>query len=871
MIAFLNKVKNKIFTYGERIGVYCRECYGDRVAFEDVKDMSMRKMRPYSRWAAKRFDSAWFMICGAMKRREGMTSGLYLAFDGDALIYDASGKLVGTLNNRKNRADSLSSTRGNKFFPLDISEGEAFKFYIEVVNNAPKRPRSFPAFFFRAVFAYRRDDVMGLYYDALYRYLTARDKKEVSDIIFGIKDYGKEEIQRARNAFAELNGENNDRKTFLTNNISYGHLRPLGGYSREMTHEMKKALCYVSDGVKYLTSSVYDIVSIKDKALRDDIRRAVLSSQIVVSANLTDLDTSVVSGEFIARGLKLGQNLCERLYGFRSNIATFNGYTLPKNLPDLLCDAGINKLYTKYRYGKFRGIHTEVDILDNELEGMLTGEFSAEMIKRGLAGTPEYEIYSGEIVRDDTQGAYTTMARLKVYNRQIEQSLHDLEFLATCRYLTGHEYPHSEIDELYMTALKYASYNALGGNNIKEVNDALRVGYNVLGERIKAAREKLASDNVSKAKRVVNPSPFARSEWFKIGSNWRKCDVEPYSVKTVGKPVEPDESKLSYTDKSIENDVIRVTFNKNGEIVSLFNKKTNEEHIGGASARIYMYNDPKLKDNAINISDNYYKGIKATLKLRKHKVFKEGAMIVWQNVLRFRRNSILMNVVLLEGSDSVRIDAKVKWEDTNTMLRIEFTPKSDIDKVASDIPFGTMEREPNSKRGGHGEFAANKWVLAGGLGIAADSKYGYRVSDKTISVALLRSTRSPDPTSDIGTHYFTLGVLGGADVNAMTRLGYGLVSPLRICDDIASFEILVSSDKDNVVIETVKKADRDDSIVVRLYENCGKETDVHINTAFSYDHIVASNIMEDELERIENIRVRAGEVKTVIFKNAKLV
>ena len=160
MIAFLNKVKNKIFTYGERIDVYCRECYGDRVAFEDVKDMSMRKMRPYSRWAAKRFDSAWFMICGAMKRREGMTSGLYLAFDGDALIYDASGKLVGTLNNRKNRADSLSSTRGNKFFPLDISEGEAFKFYIEVVNNAPKRPRSFPAFFFRAVFAYRRDDVM---------------------------------------------------------------------------------------------------------------------------------------------------------------------------------------------------------------------------------------------------------------------------------------------------------------------------------------------------------------------------------------------------------------------------------------------------------------------------------------------------------------------------------------------------------------------------------------------------------------------------------------------------------------------------------------------------------------------------------------
>lgn len=871
MVLFLKNVKNRIFTYGEKIdGVFCHECYGERVPFDEILDMSMRKIRPFSRWASKRFDSAWFMIQGAMKRVDGMTSGIYLALDGDALIYDKDGKLIGTLNNKKNRGDILSSTRGNKFFPLEYADGEPFNLYVEVVNNAPKRPRSFPAYFIDAKFAYRREDIFGLYYDLIYYYLTTRNKKTILDILKKIKEYSAEEVEEARRVLSSLFPKFNGEEIFLTNDISYGHLRPISGYSREMTHELKKALSYISSDVKYLTSSVYDLVSIRDKNLRADIKDAVRDSKIMVSANLTDFDTSVTSGETIARGLKLGQDLCKRLYGERSSVATFGSYTLPRNLPDLLQSADINKLYTRYRYDKFQGNYTDVDMFDRELYGMPNGEFSSEMIKRGLNCKADYKIYSGEIVAEDSEGAYTCMSRLKVYNRQIEQALHNLEFIATYRYLLGYDYPRREIDELYMTMLKYASYNALSGNNIKEVNDALRLGYNKLGEEIKTLREKLVKGIASEKRGVINASPFTRNEWFKIGGSWYRCNAAPYSIESVKNAKQPDESKLSYTNDSIENDVIRIRFNRQGEIISLINKRTNVEYIGGPSARVYMYNDPKLKDNAINISDNYHKGIKATLKLRKHKVFKEGAMIVWQNVLRFRRNSVLMNVVLIEGSDKVRIDAKVKWEDTNTMLRIEFVSKSNIDKVISDIPFGTIVRKANSKRGGHGEFVANKWVLAGDIGVATDSKYGYRVSDKAVSVALLRSTRSPDPTSDIGTHYFTVGLLGGADINAMTKLGYELVSPIQLSDNVMSLDSLICSDRDNVVIETVKKADNDNSVVVRLYESNGIETDVNITTAFDYDCIIESNIMEDEFDCIDAVKLRPNEMKTLIFKNVRL-
>lgn len=77
---------------------------------------------------------------------------------------------------------------------------------------------------------------------------------------------------------------------------------------------------------------------------------------------------------------------------------------------------------------------------------------------------------------------------------------------------------------------------------------------------------------------------------------------------------------------------------------------------------------------------------------------------------------------------------------------------------------------------------------------------------------------------------------------------------------------------DNVVIETIKKAEDSGDIVVRMYEAENKKTDCLLSTGFDMTACVETDLMEKperELPLSENtvaLSFRPFEIKTVILK-----
>ena len=103
---------------------------------------------------------------------------------------------------------------------------------------------------------------------------------------------------------------------------------------------------------------------------------------------------------------------------------------------------------------------------------------------------------------------------------------------------------------------------------------------------------------------------------------------------------------------------------------------------------------------------------------------------------------------------------------------------------------------------------------------------------------MFKCATAPDPQADKGEHFFTYSLFphaGNFRENGTVQLAYELNCPLK------AFEIgkqdgklpeeysFISCNADNFIVETVKKAEADDALVVRGYESYNKRTNVKLD------------------------------------------
>jgi alpha-mannosidase len=124
-------------------------------------------------------------------------------------------------------------------------------------------------------------------------------------------------------------------------------------------------------------------------------------------------------------------------------------------------------------------------------------------------------------------------------------------------------------------------------------------------------------------------------------------------------------------------------------------------------------------------------------------------------------------------------------------------------------------------------------------------------------ITLLRSTTMPDPLADTGQHQlkYSLYPHTGPWNEDTQREAYLLNDPIIVyrqnAEDrnsvklISTLNSLISTNSPNVILETVKRAEDEDGIIVRLYESQRQRGPVQVRAGFGLAAAWTTNLLEE--------------------------
>lgn len=202
-----------------------------------------------------------------------------------------------------------------------------------------------------------------------------------------------------------------------------------------------------------------------------------------------------------------------------------------------------------------------------------------------------------------------------------------------------------------------------------------------------------------------------------------------------------------------------------------------------------------------------------------------------------------------EDSPRVAIDFSCAWlpdfstySDGCPNLRMPFAFNMEKVRASYEIPFGSIERNLKNDE----EVPALQWARLDGrsrgvpLGclLVNDCKHGHALDGNVLRISLIRGSKDPDPVPEVGEHTARLALYpfsGSLGAAASSRLAQHFNRPLRVvgtdvhAGTLAARGQFVRIDERNVVVSCLKKAEDDDSLIVRLYEMQGRNALVRVS------------------------------------------
>ena len=501
-------------------------------------------------------------------------------------------------------------------------------------------------------------------------------------------------------------------------------------------------------------------------------------------------------------------------------------------------------------------------------------ELFKELESEYIEVIPEYQ---GELYLEKHQGTYTSQAKNKYYNRKLENDLHTLEWLCTVAQINRIPFDQEKIDSIWKEVLLYQFHDIIPGSSIKRVYDESVARYAILEKQVEDIQNYILAKVATKQTlSVINPIDFERSEYVKVEDTWYKAEVNKYSAAALTPAGEFE--GLKYSDDFISTPKIKVGFNMDGTINSLYDKEEQREICGEYMNKLVVFSDPKMYYNAWDIRDDYRKLKTEEFKLVNFNSYIDGPEVIRENSYRYNKSSLVQRIKIGIDSKLVTFETIVDWHEDYKMLRAEFKPTFFADKVNCDIQFGNVDRsthDDTSIEKAQFEICAHKFVNVDkedyGLGLINNCKYGHRVKEGLISLNLLRSPKSPDPECDMGKHYFAYALyphLGTWEESDLVKQAYCFNHPLMISDYLVDIGDIVDVDNPNIIVETIKPSFEKDGFVVRLYERYGMPTSCKLRVGVKAKEVYLTNLIEKEPTKLASSILDFGpyEIKTILVK-----
>ncbi len=565
-----------------------------------------------------------------------------------------------------------------------------------------------------------------------------------------------------------------------------------------------------------------------------------------------------------------------------------------------LCDRGL-QLYGLGDGGGGPGYeHMERRKRTRNLKGCppFEDEFVVDFFHRIEKGSEHYRSWHGELYFERHQGTYTSIARQKKWNRTLEKDLHTLEFLATVAADRGvGAYPTDYLAECWQDVMLYQFHDCLPGSAIARVYEETQARYAQLHEQAQSRIDALAAGLVAtldgsgmKAPVLaINPTSFARKELCVMDGREQEVCLAPYEIRLIDwSAASPTRTVEAENDWTLENDRIRLTFTPRGTVCEVLDKIRGRQLLrpGEEGNRLELYPD-ELTHWDIEKAYLHARPQPARL-LHAAKKICGSRTLLHMTFAVGERSTLSQTVELTRGSSRVDFSTEVDWQEEYRMLRVKWPVDVVAPTAACEIQFGHVDRPTHHNTSwdeAKFEVCAHKWVdmadRNGGLALLNDCKYGYKIWDNDLDLCLLRSQNCPCEQGDLGHHSFTYAIYphgGDAWEGGVVKEGYALNYPvlLRRAERAAGTEQSlpwITLEGGTAVVETVKRAEDSDRMVLRLYEAAGGTTVARIRLN-GYRVAGMCNLLEEpvdpsELERTADgvkLRFHPFEIHTLLLE-----
>jgi alpha-mannosidase len=326
-----------------------------------------------------------------------------------------------------------------------------------------------------------------------------------------------------------------------------------------------------------------------------------------------------------------------------------------------------------------------------------------------------------------------------------------------------------------------------------------------------------------------------------------------YTLEPNVGPTDQLREQMRVTTSTLENARYRIHLNEQGDVSSIFDKRTNKELLH-QPIRLAIITDNPRQWPAWNMdfedeqnSPRAYVSGPANIR-----VLEQGPVRASIEVSRDTEGSHFVERISLSAGDAgnrVEFSNSIDWHTQDGTLKAVF-PLTATNRLATyNWDVGTIERPTEEPR--QFEVATHQWIdltnQAGDFGatVLTDCKYGSdKPDDNTLRLTLIRTpgTRGgyeDQGSQDLGHHEITFGL---AAHEGDWRQGETDWQAWRLNQPLLAFETsahpgalgkefsLLRLDNSRVRVLALKKAEQGDELIVRLVEISGKpEPDVHLS------------------------------------------
>ncbi len=328
----------------------------------------------------------------------------------------------------------------------------------------------------------------------------------------------------------------------------------------------------------------------------------------------------------------------------------------------------------------------------------------------------------------------------------------------------------------------------------------------------------------------------------------RSLGLAVYDVRNSSSPSKLKTNTLSVSSNALENEYYKVLINNKGDIVSVFDKKLKRELLSKPARLEFLHEKPK-KEPSWNMF--WYDRKNPAFAFMDEdvsvKIVESGPVRVALEISSKGQNSGIEQIISLSTGNSgkrVEVANKIDWQSTGVSLKASFPFTATNENATYNLGVGTVKRNTNHEK--KFEVPSKMWLdltdNSGqfGISILEDCKYGSDKPDKNTLRLTLQYTPSAEKcptwlyqaTQDWGIQDVKYGLYSHSgdwsesetqwQAEFLNKPLIAFESPKHSGSLGKEFSFL-SISSPNVGLMALKKAEKNEYIIIRVNELTGKD------------------------------------------------